>query len=147
MVVRSLQPRHLPKVRRMWRYSELEPDTDAVLTDSQAAGLAVGVFLTQSSGIQPLHSTSAAASLDEPVAWTLVNTYGAQSFGYTEAPFRRHGLQRQAFIELCRRTVRRDIPVFGYTTDTNVSARRTMLQAGYIAEHVTQWMYFESAER
>ena len=137
LAVRSLQPCHLPRVRRMWPPSDLQPDTNAVLADSQQADLAVGVFLTESSGVEPDSA---------PVSWGLLNTYGAQSFSYTEVAYRGRGLQAQVQKELLRRTVKLDLPPFGHVTDTNVDQLKNVLQLGYIEEHIVKYLHFQPTD-
>ena len=135
--LRSLEARHMAKVERLWWYSrDLYRDADAMLRDGQAAGMAVGMFLTQHSEIEP------GLPLDEPISWSLLNSYGAQSFGYTEPAYRGRGLQSLVLQELLRRTVNRGLPCFGYTTDTNDAQMKNMVPNEFEPEHITKRMGF-----
>ena len=125
LAVRPLLPNHLPKVRRLWLYAEYTPDTDAMLRDGQAAGLSAGVFLTKP-----------ASQLDEPVAWGLVNSYGAFGFGHTEQAYRGRGLVTMILTELIRRSTQQDLHSILYAMDTNASLIRTLETLGFSKQHL-----------
>ena len=129
--VRPLQARHLARVERTWGYSTasaMYPDTAAMLRDGHAGGLSAGVFTAE----QP----------DEPVSWSLVNSYGAQGFSFTEPAYRGRGLQSMVLTELTHSSLQLGISVFGHTTDTNDGQIRNMQLLGYEPEHIAQWLCF-----
>ena len=135
--VRSLEERHLAKVERLWWYSrELYQDATAMLQTGQRAGLAVGVFLTERDAAHP------DTPLDEPVSWSLVNAYGAESFGFTEPAYRGRGLQNMVLEELIRRSSRLGLPCYGYTNDTNAAQLRNLTLCGLQPEHVVTRLCF-----
>ncbi|KAF0304120.1 hypothetical protein FJT64_023983 [Amphibalanus amphitrite] len=129
--VRSLEKRHLALVENRWGYSrDLIWDVSAMMEAGQRAGLAVGVFLKEGDEAHP------DTPLDEPVAWSLVNAYGATGFGYTEPAFRGRGLQIMVLHELVRRSKQLGLPFFGYTKDSNKPAIYNFLMCGMEAKCV-----------
>ena len=123
--VRPLEPHHLAKVQRFWTYRHSQyPDMDAMMRGSTAAGLSAGVFLTEPADAGPDWEP------DQPVSWGLINSYGANSFGYTESAYRTRGLMQLVMAELIRCCAERGLSCFGYTLDTNVGQVRAMDQMG-----------------
>ena len=138
-VIRTLQPRHMTRVRSRWPMSHTLPDADVILRDCLPPGLAVGAFQAAPSGAVDFPA-------DEPVSWTLLSSFGAQAAGYTELGFRRLGLQKCLLSELSRRTISLGLPVFLHTADNNVSANKIARWLGCTPQHVVQWLTFEQPQ-
>ncbi|KAF0291885.1 Inactive ubiquitin carboxyl-terminal hydrolase MINDY-4B [Amphibalanus amphitrite] len=131
--VRSLEERHLSKVENHWWHNrDLYKDVSATIECGHRAGLAVGVFLTERDEKHP------DTPLDEPVSWSVVNAYGAQSFGYTEEAFRGRSLQVLVLQELVRRSRTLGLPCFGWPCATMASGGVVRLSAEHIPSLVSR---------